>query len=96
MHLKKEKEFQYHPGVEKILMDVIGGGTISRVDIDVSFGGVKLDELPPLTVVGKNPATGLWHVVKTAKIIAGGDASAPRVSKKHLLKVIRLEKIHWF
>ena len=28
MFFKKEKEFQYHPAVIKMLEDVVGGGTI--------------------------------------------------------------------
>lgn len=87
MYLKKEREFQYHPGIEQIISDVIGGGTISRADlVGVAFGGVNLDELPPLVVVGKD-ADGLWHVIKTAKIVAGGSTSAPRLAKNHLFKI---------
>lgn len=82
MYRKKETEFQYAPGIEVILEDIIGGGTIARADVK----GV-IDELPPLCVVGKD-ANGLWHVVKTAKItdaVASG-ANYP-VAKNHLFKV---------
>lgn len=89
MYLKKEKEFQYHPGIEKILMDVIGGGTIDRSDLDVSFAGVLLQELPPLTIVGKDSVTGVYHVVKTAEMYADAavDAITYQVKKNHLFKV---------
>ena len=33
MFFKKEKEFQYHPAVIKMLEDVVGGGTIVRADL---------------------------------------------------------------
>ena len=39
----KESEFQYSPGIETILEDIIGGGTIARADVK----GI-VDELPPL------------------------------------------------
>lgn len=64
MYRKKETEFQYAPGIEFILEDIVGGGTVSREGLK----GV-IDELPPLCVVGKD-SNGLWHVVKTAKIAA--------------------------
>jgi hypothetical protein len=89
MYRKTEKEFQYHPGIEKVLMDVIGGGTIDRSDLDVSFLGVQLKELPPLTIVGKDSGTGVYHVVKTAKVhadAADADTDYP-VKKNHLFKV---------
>lgn len=89
MYLKKEKEFQYHPGIEKIIEDVIGGGTIARADfVGAAFGGIQLDELPPLVVVGKD-ANGVWHAVKTASIqaIAAADATAYRVKKNHVFIV---------
>ncbi len=87
MYRKTERSFQYHPGIEQEISDVIGGGTISRADmVGVAFNGVALDELPPLVVVGKD-SDGLWHVIKTAKIVEGGSDSAPRVAKNHLFKV---------
>jgi hypothetical protein len=89
MYVKKEKEFQYHPGIEKIIEDVIGGGTIARADfVGAAFGGIQLDELPPLVVVGKD-ANGLYHAVKTAAIqaIAAADAVVYRVKKNHVFVV---------
>lgn len=89
MYLKKEKEFQYHPGIEKIIEDVIGGGTIARADfVGAAFGGIQLDELPPLVVVGKD-ADGVYHAIKTAAIqaIAAADAVEYRVKKNHVFVV---------
>jgi len=89
MYLKKEKEFQYHPGIEKIIEDVIGGGTIARADmVGAAFLGIQLDELPPLCVVGKD-VNGIYHVVKTAKIqaIAGAADVLYKVKKNHVFIV---------
>ena len=33
MFLGQNREYQYNPGIEKILLDVIGGGTIDRSDL---------------------------------------------------------------
>jgi len=89
MYLKRENEFQYHPGIEKIIEDVIGGGTISRSDLTgATFGGIQLDELPPLCIVGKDE-NGLYHVVKTAKMhaTAGASVTAYQVKKNHVFVV---------
>lgn len=61
MFRKKESEFQYAPGIEKIIEDIQGGGTIARAELK----GV-IDELPPLVIVGKDP-NGLYHVVTNSK-----------------------------
>ena len=63
MFRKKETEFQYAPGIEKIIEDIQGGGTIARAELK----GI-IDELPPLVIVGKD-SNGLYHVVKTAKLL---------------------------
>jgi len=83
MYRKKETEFQYAPGIESILEDVTGGGTIARADVKS-----VVDELPPLVVVGKD-ANGLYHVVKTAKMQAAAGATATDypVLKGHLFVV---------
>ena len=64
MFRKKQKEFQYAPGIEKIIEDIQGGGTIARAELK----GI-IDELPPLVMVGKD-ANGLYHTVKTGRITA--------------------------
>lgn len=83
MYRKKETEFQYAPGIELVLEDVQGGGTIARADIKT-----VVDELPPLAVVGKD-SNGLYHVVKTAKMqaVAAVDALAYKVVKGSLFVV---------
>ena len=50
MFRKKETEFQYAPGIEKIIEDIQGGGTIARAELK----GI-IDELPPLVIVVKIP-----------------------------------------
>lgn len=55
MYRKREREFQYPPGIEKIIEDVIGGGTIDRRDLqNALFNGKSLDELPPIVIVVKD------------------------------------------
>lgn len=78
MFRKKETEFQYAPGIEKIIEDIQGGGTIARAELK----GV-IDELPPLVIVGKD-TNGLYHVVKTGKATAeaAADAVTIQVAKK--------------
>lgn len=90
MFLRKEKEFQYHPGIEKIIEDVTGGGTIDRKDLaGAIFDGKPLSELPPLVVVVKDAATGVYHVVKTAVMheANGGAAKDYKVKKNHVFAV---------
>lgn len=68
MFYKKEREFQYHPGIEKIIEDVIGGGTIARTDFTGAvFKGIPLSELPPLVLVVKDEL-GIYHALKTATV----------------------------
>lgn len=83
MYLRREKEFQYAPGIEKIIEDVQGGGTIARAELK----GL-INELPPVVIVGKDE-NGLYHVVKTALVKAdvANDATKIQVAKKHLFLV---------
>ena len=83
MYRKKETEFQYTPGIETILEDVQGGGTVARASVKA-----VIDELPPLVIVGKD-ANGLYQVVKTAKMQAAAGATdvAYKVLKNHLFVV---------
>lgn len=83
MFRKKESEFQYSPGIEKIIEDVQGGGTIARAEIKAI-----IDELPPLAIVGKD-SNGLYHVVKTAKVhsTVAADATTIQVEKGHLFVI---------
>ena len=88
MFLGQNREYQYKPGIEKILLDVIGGGTIDRSDLrSAVFAEGKADELPPLTPVVIDPATGVYHVVKTARVYEAASAAKYKVEKKHLFAV---------
>lgn len=89
MYLKREKEFQYHPAIIKMLEDVVGGGTIARSDLRTAlFDGQPLDELPPFCVVGKD-SNGAYHVVKTAKVTEAVEATGKviKVAKNHLFAI---------
>lgn len=89
MFFKKEKEFQYHPAVIKMLEDVVGGGTIVRADLRTAiFDGMPLDELPPYCVVGKDENGG-YRVIKTALVTEALDAEGTtvKVNKSHLFAV---------
>lgn len=89
MFLKKEREFQYHPAIIKMLEDIVGGGTIARADLRTAiFDDQPLDELPPFCVVGRDE-NGVWHVVKTALVTeaAAEAATVIKVAKNHLFAV---------
>lgn len=89
MYRKREREFQYPPAIEKVLEDVIGGGTISRADLaGALFNGKPLDELPPFVTVCRDE-NGLYRVIKTARVTeaAAVDATAIKVGKNHLFAV---------
>ena len=89
MFLKKEREFQYHPAIIKMLEDIVGGGTIARADLRTAiFDGQPLDELPPFCVAGRDE-NGVWHVVKTALVTEDvvENAKAIKVAKNHLFAV---------
>lgn len=89
MFYKKEKEFQYAPGIEKIIEDVIGGGTIDRASLrGALFNGRPLDELPPIVIVMKND-NGVYCALKTARVTeaAAEGAKAIKVAKNHLFAV---------
>ncbi len=86
--LEQKREYQHAPGIEKILEDVIGGGTVDRSDMaGALFAGRPLDELPPLAPVVKDEATGAYHVVKTARLYEAASAAKYKVQKKHLFAV---------
>lgn len=89
MYRKREREFQYPPGIEKIIEDVIGGGTIDRASLrGAVFGGKPLDELPPLVVVVQNE-NGVYCALKTARVYedAAEGATSIKVTKNHLFGV---------
>ena len=89
MYLKKEKEFQYHPAIIKMLEDVVGGGTIARADLRKAlFDGHPLDELPPYCIAGRDENGG-WHIIKTAKVLEAVEAAGKviKVAKNHLFAI---------
>lgn len=89
MFFKKEKEFQYHPAIIKMIEDIVGGGTISRTDLRMAiFDNKPLEELPPYCIVGRNENGG-WHVVKTALVVeaAAEAATTYKVDKSHLFAI---------
>lgn len=89
MFRKKEREFQYPPGIEKIIEDVIGGGTIDRASLRGSlFNGQPLAELPSLVVVVRND-NGVYCALKTARVFetAAEAATSIKVAKNHLFAV---------
>ena len=86
MYRKREREFQYPPAIEKVLEDVIGGGTISRADLaGALFNGKPLNELPPVVIVCRDE-DGLYRVIKTARVTeaVAADATIIKVGKNHL------------
>lgn len=89
MYFRKEKEFQYHPAIIKMLEDIVGGGTIARTGLRKAiFDGVPLDELPPYCIVGRDENGG-WHVVKTARVTEAVVEAGKiiKVAKNHLFAV---------
>jgi len=82
MYRKKETEFQYPPVIIKIVEDIVGGGLISRKDLQG-----EISELPPGVVVVKDEK-GLYQVLKTAKMQAAAAANATvyQVEKNHVFK----------
>jgi len=82
MYVKKESEYQNNPVIKSVLEVLTGGATIAAAD----FNTTAVEELKAGSIVGKD-TNGLFHVLKTAKIVAGGSASAPRIEKAHTLKV---------
>lgn len=88
MYRKREREFQYPPGIEKIIEDVIGGGTIDRRDFqNALFNGRPLDELPPIVMAVQDPETGIYHVLKTAMVSEAGSGTSYKIAKNHLFGV---------
>lgn len=89
MYHKKEREFQYAPGIEKIIEDVTGGGTIDRASLrGALFNGRPLDELPPVVIVMRNES-GVYCALKTARVVevVAEAATGIKVAKNHLFAV---------
>jgi len=67
--------------VESIIEDIAGGGTIYQADFKSAT-----DHLREGAMVGVD-GNGLYHLCKTAKIVTGGSAAAPRIESEHELVV---------
>jgi hypothetical protein len=78
MYIETSTEYQNHPCIISMLEALTAGGTIATADFDTDI----VDELEPGAIVGKD-SNGLYHLLKTAAIVAGGSASAPRIGKDH-------------
>jgi len=81
MYVKSETGTERPLPFINVIEDIPGGGTLAKAD-------VKADTVEVLegAVVGKD-TNGLYHLVKTAKIVSGGSASAPRIAKSHEFKI---------
>jgi len=81
MYVKSETDTERSLCIEKVLEDLPGGGTVDPDD----FKTVSTSMLEG-ALVGAD-GNGLYHLFKTAKIVTGGTASAPRIESEHELKV---------
>jgi hypothetical protein len=82
LQIKKAKDTRTSRAFTHKLADIPGGVTVSTAD----FAGKVLQEG---TAVGKDPVTGLFHIVKVAVLSANAanDAVAYTVKKGHQFKV---------
>lgn len=81
MYVTKETEYQNNPVIKSQIEVLAGGAIIAAADFKTASTECKAG-----AIVGED-SNGLFHLVKTAKIVAGGSASAPRVGLVHELKV---------
>lgn len=85
MHNTLKREFRYPPVIIRVQDPYTGGGTIDRTELGVVFAnGEKLDELPPATPVVKDEQTGIFHVLKTARVFEASRVTAYKVEKRSL------------
>lgn len=82
MHIKSETEYQNTPAIVDVVQAQPAGLVIAKADFNTSV----FAELKAGAIVGAD-SNRLGHVFKTAKIVAGGSASAPRIDKGHPFKV---------
>lgn len=67
--------------VEKVIEDIPGGGTVEPDDFKSDTTAMKDGALLGID------SNGIYRLFKTAKIVTGGSASAPRIELEHELKV---------
>lgn len=82
MYIKSETEYQNTPAIVDVVQAQPAGLVIAKADFDTSV----FDELIAGAIVGVD-SNRLGRIFKTAKIVAGGSASAPRIDKGHPFKV---------
>jgi len=82
MYVKSESEYQNNPAILNVIEALTAGATIATAD----FNTTVLSELKGGAIIGFD-SNRLGHLVKTAIIVAGGSASAPRIDKAHAFKV---------
>jgi len=81
MYVKSETDTERSLCIEKVLEDLPGGGTVDPDDFKTAT-----TEMLEGAIVGAD-SNGLYHLFKTAKIVTGGSASAPRIESEHELLV---------
>lgn len=82
MYIKKSVEYQNKLAGLNVIEALTAGVTVAAADFNTSV----VDELVAGAIIGID-SNRLGHLVKTAIIVAGGSASAPRINKAHALKV---------
>ena len=81
MYVTKETEYQNNPVIKSQIEVLSGGAIVAAADFKTASTECKAG-----AIVGED-SNGLFHLVKTAKIVAGGSASAPRIGLVHEFKV---------
>lgn len=82
MYIKSETEYQNTPAIVDVVQAMPAGLVIAKADFNTSV----FDELVAGAIVGVD-SNRLGRIFKTAEIVAGGSASAPRIGKGHPFKV---------
>ena len=81
MYVKSETDTERSLCSEKMLEDLPGGGVVDPDDFKTASTSMLEG-----AIVGAD-GNGLYHLFKTAKIVSGGTASAPRIESEHELLV---------
>jgi hypothetical protein len=81
MYVEKNTEYQNSPVIKNTIEVLAGGATVATSDFNTSV----VDELKAGAIVGEDE-NGLFHHLKTAKLIDVGEGSA-LIEKLHTLKV---------
>lgn len=81
MYVNSDTDTERNLAVEHIIEDIPGGGTVEPDDFKSDT-----EEMEEGALLGVD-SNGIYRLFKTAKIITGGSASAPRINLAHELKV---------